>query len=73
MATKKTTTPAQPKTDYKAGARVKIAANGAHTKEYKGYVERVEIKKTGAFVYVNIGDKKNPVIKGFRALRVKGY
>jgi hypothetical protein len=73
MATKskKPTTP--PKTDYKPGARVKIAKNGAHSKEYKGYVDHVEVKQTGHFVYVNVGDKKNPVIKGFRALRVKGY
>lgn len=64
--------PAKPKSDYKAGARVKILAIG-RGKEYKGFVTKVYQTPTGPFISVNIGDKKNPVIKDFRPARVRGY
>ena len=64
--------PVKPKADYKAGARVKTLAVG-NGKEYKGYVTKVYSTPTGPFISVNIGDKKNPVIKDFRPARVKGF
>lgn len=62
----------KPKSDYKAGARVKTLAIG-RGKEYKGFVTKVYQTPTGPFISVNIGDKKNPVIKDFRPARVRGY
>jgi hypothetical protein len=68
------------RTDYKVGTRVKVKRRD--DTESSGYTAQVphikketcvETKATGSFIYVNIGDKKNPLIKGFRPARVRGY
>jgi hypothetical protein len=79
MATSKTATkaapakkaPAKPRTDYKEGTRVK--ATDRFGGEHKGFVTSVETKKTGSFIYVNIGDKKNPSVVGYRPAKVRGF
>lgn len=81
MATaKKKTTPARkaatavaqkPRTDYKAGTRVKVTRRDGS--ESKGFVDRVETKSTGSFVHVNIGSKTEPVMIAARPVNVRGY
>ncbi len=77
MATKTTTTKSNPaakkvapRTDYKAGTRVKVTIRGA---EQTGRVTGVNETTTGKFIQVNVGDAKNPVIKQFRPAAVRGY
>lgn len=72
--TKKTTAakkPAAPRSDYKANTRVTYAgrggeATGRTTGEFKD-------TPTGRFIEVNVGDKKNPLMKWARPAQLRGF
>jgi hypothetical protein len=62
---------AKPRSDYKAGARVKVKRIDG--KEYGGFVTRVKKTQTGAFIVVNIGTKQVPIVIEARPAKVRGY
>jgi hypothetical protein len=72
--TKKATKPAAPahRADYKADTRVKFTnrMGAVFNARTTGNIVK---KQTGAFVEINVGDKKNPVLKMARPAQLKGY
>lgn len=59
------------RTDYKAGARVKVTRRVGDA--VPGRVTEVITKKTGAFIGVDIGTKAAPNVMWARPSKVKGY
>lgn len=77
-AAKKTATKKAPaakaevfRSDYKPGARVKVTRRNGDV--VAGRVVEVFSKATGAFIKVNYGTKRMPLIGDFRPRVVKGY
>lgn len=62
---------AKPRSDYKAGTRIKIARRNGE--EVRSRVEYVEVKATGPFIFANIGTKDKPNVRGFRPAVVKAF
>ncbi len=60
-----------PRSDYKAGARVKVKRRTGV--ESKGIVTEVVQTLTGPFIYVNIGRKDEPNVIKARPVTVRGY
>jgi hypothetical protein len=58
MATAK---PYEPKVGHK------VTATTRYGKTYTGRVDEINQRTTGAYYAVNVGDKKNPLVKSFRA------
>lgn len=67
-------TPAKPahRADYKPGSRVKFTNRLGETIAART-TGNVEIKQTGVFIEINVGDKKKPVLKMARPAQLKGY
>lgn len=66
--------PAKPahRADYKADSRVKFTSRTGSVLPGRT-TGKIEHKKTGAFIEVNLGDKKMPILKWARPAQLKGY
>ena len=77
MATK-TATPVKPRVDYKIGTRVKVTRRMGVSKGFVAPLHddpntSLRLTPTGPFISVNIGTTKEPDVREFRPVAVKGY
>jgi hypothetical protein len=77
MATK-TATIAKPRIDYKVGTRVKVTRRNGVSKGFVAPLHDnpntcLRLTPTGPFISVNVGSTKEPDVREFRPVAVKGY